>query len=252
MPVYPLGPVNMVGQSMTLPVKAQGMFEGGMKMQSQGMDGRKNPAGFSFSNSVTYVNSGNGQFVGTTFVFTATSTQEGDWMVVAADGVNATSVTGGSGVSWTKLTLTNVGAYVTTVFYRRLEAGDAGATFTINGGTSTGPAEWAAYRGVASVGAPQTQVSLASASDLTFSAVSPANKSGRLLAIVSEHGTAGAGSWTAPSGWNTRVSWNAYGPKYLGDILSQTYANQGGPIVFQTSVTQAAGQVGWLFELVGT
>ena len=43
MPVYPLGPVNMVGQSMTLPAKAQGMFEGGMKMQSQGMDGRKNP-----------------------------------------------------------------------------------------------------------------------------------------------------------------------------------------------------------------
>jgi hypothetical protein len=31
----------MVGQSMTLPAKAQGMFEGGMKMQAQGMDGRK-------------------------------------------------------------------------------------------------------------------------------------------------------------------------------------------------------------------
>ena len=45
MPTNPLGPVNMVGQSMTLPAKAQGMFEGGMKMQSQGMDGRKNPGG---------------------------------------------------------------------------------------------------------------------------------------------------------------------------------------------------------------
>ena len=45
MPVYPLGPVNMVGQSMSLPAKAQGMFEGGMKMQAQGMDGKKPGAG---------------------------------------------------------------------------------------------------------------------------------------------------------------------------------------------------------------
>jgi len=251
MPTNPLGPTGLLAQSMTLPTGSQSMAMGGMGLRAQGMDGRKK-SGVSFSSSVTYVNSGNGSFAGSTFVFTATSTQADDWMVIVADGVNATSVTGGTGAAWTKLTLTNVGGVVTTIFYRRLESGgDAGAVFVINGGTNAGPAEWVAYRGVASVDAPQTQVSLANAPDLRFSEVSPANKSGRLLAIASQH-NAGAGSWTAPSGWNARVSWNAIGPKYLGDILSQTYASQGGPIVLQTSVTSAGGQVGWLFELIGT
>lgn len=211
------------------------------------------PAAFSyssFSSSVTFVSSGNGAFSGPTFVFTPTSLAAGDWMFVVADGVSATSVTGGSGGTWTRLTLVNAGSYTSTLFYRQLAAGDVGATFTINGGSSTGPAEWVVYRGVASVVTPQTQVSAASASTLAFTAPSVSNLSGRFLAVISEHGSAGAGSWSAPANWTSRVSWNQYGPKWLGDIQSSVYP--GGGITFTTSVTQAAGQVGWLFELIGT
>jgi hypothetical protein len=254
MPTNPLGPTGLLAQSMTLPAGSQSMAMGGMGLRAQGMDGRKKGAGFQFSTSVAYVNSGNGAFSGSTFVFTATSTQEGDWMVIVADGVDATSVTGGSGVSWTKLTLTNVGAFVTTVFYRRLEAADAGASFTINGGITTGPAEWAAYRGVASVGSPQTQVTLASAPTIAFTAPTLTNRSSRLLAILSAHtNPPPSGTWSAPAIWSARVSWNAYGPKFLGDTSSSTYQQAGaGPITFTMPATQAAGQVGWLFELVGT
>jgi hypothetical protein len=107
-----------------------------------------------------------------------------------------------------------------------------------------------AYRGVASVVAAQTQVSAASAATLDITAPSVSVLSSRFLAVLSEHGSAGAGSWSAPANWTTRVSWSQYGPKWLGDIQSSVYP--GGPIPFTTSVTQAAGQVGWLFELIGT
>jgi hypothetical protein len=229
------------------------MAMGGMRMQAQGMDGRKK-AGVSFSRSVTYVNSGNGQFVGSEFIFNATSTQADDWMVIVADGVNATSVTGGTGAAWTKLTLTNVGGVVTTIFYRRLKSGEGGAIFTINGGLNAGPAEWAAYRGVASVGSPQTQVTLASAPTIDFTAPTLTNRSNRLLAILSAHtNPPPSGTWSAPAIWSARVSWNAFGPKFLGDTLFSTYQQAGaGPITFTMPSTQAAGQVGWLFELVGT
>lgn len=204
----------------------------------------------SFSSSVSFVSGGNGAFSGSTFIFTPASLAAGDWMFVVADGVSATSVTGGSGGTWTRLTLVNAGSYTSTLFYRQLAAGDVGATFTINGGSSTGPAEWVVYRGVASVVAPQTQVSAANASTLDFTAPSITLLSSRFLAVISEHGSAGAGSWSAPANWTSRVSWNQYGPKWLGDIQSSVLP--GGGITFTTSVTQAAGQVGWLFELIGT
>jgi hypothetical protein len=224
-----------------------------MGVRAQGMDGRKKGSGPTFSSSVTYVNGATGAFSGTTFIFTATSTLVGDWMFVVADGVPATDVTGGSGSAWTRVQLTNVGAFPTTVFYRRLVAGDAGATFTITGGSSSGPAEWVAYRGVASVGSPQTQITLANATTINFTAPTLSSNSARLLAILSEHGSAGAGSWTAPASWNDRISWNLFGPKYLGDVSSATYyVNGAGALTFTTSVTQTQGQVGWLFELVGT
>ncbi|MFN8996350.1 MAG: hypothetical protein ACK5X3_22155, partial [Pseudomonadota bacterium] len=41
MPVNTLGPVNMVAQSMAMGAGTQGMFEGGMAMRAQGMDGKK-------------------------------------------------------------------------------------------------------------------------------------------------------------------------------------------------------------------
>lgn len=204
----------------------------------------------SFSSSVSYVTGGNGSFSGSTFSFTPAGLAVGDWMFVVADGVSATSVTGGSGGTWTRLTLVNAGNFTSTLFYRQMTAGDVGATFTINGGTATGPAEWVVYRGATAVVAAQTQVSAANASTLGFSAPSLSAQSSRLLAVLSEHGSAGAGSWSAPANWAARVAWNQYGPKWLGDIPSSVYP--GGGITFTTSVTQAAGQVGWLFELIGT
>ena len=204
----------------------------------------------SFSSSVSFVSGGNGAFSGSTFIFTPTSLAAGDQMFVVADGVSATDVTGGSGGAWTRQTLVNAGGFTTTLFYRQLAAGDVGATFTITGGTSTGPAEWVVYRGVASVGSPQTQVSGASASTLNFTAPSVSVSSSRFLAVISEHGSASGGAWTAPANWTARVSWSQYGPKWLGDIQSSVYP--GGGITFTTSVTQSQGQVGWLFELIGT
>ncbi len=41
MPVQPLGPTGLLAQSMTLPAGSQSMAMGGMRMQAQGMDGRK-------------------------------------------------------------------------------------------------------------------------------------------------------------------------------------------------------------------
>lgn len=254
MPNQPLGPTGLLAQSMTLPAGSQSLAMGGMGLRAQGMDGRKKASGFQFSNSVTFVDGANGTFFNSTFVFTATNTNVGDWMFVMADGVNATSVTGGSGNTWTKLVLTNVGARPTTLFYRVLAAGDAGATFTINGGVNTGPAEWVAYRGIASVGSPQTQVTLASALTIDFTAPTLTNKTSRLLAILSAHSASPpAGTWSAPAIWNARVSWNVFGPKFLGDALSSAYQQAGaGPITFTMPGTQTDGQVGWLFELVGT
>lgn len=253
MPAQPLGPTGLLAQSMTLPAGSQSLNMGGMGLRAQGMDGRKKGT-LQFSNSVTFVNGATGSFSGTTFIFTATSADVGDWMFVMADGVNATSVTGGSGNTWTKLVLTNAGARPTTLFYRALAAGDAGATFTINGGLNAGPAEWVAYRGIASVGSPQTQVTLASALTIDFTAPTLTNKSSRLLAILSAHSASPpAGTWSAPAIWNARVSWNAFGPKFLGDALSSAYQQAGaGPITFTMPGTQTDGQVGWLFELVGT
>jgi len=205
--------------------------------------------GAAFSSSVTFVSGGNGAFAGSTFVFTPSGLAAGDWMFVVADGTVATSVTGGSGATWTITRQFNAAGTWTTLFYRQLSAGDVGATFTINGGTNTGPAEWVAYRGVASVVAPQLQVSAADAATLVFTAPAVSGQSGRFLAILSEHGS-GAGSWTGPANWNARVSWSQYGPKWLGDIQSSLLP--GGSITFTTSVTHAGGQVGWLFELIGT
>jgi hypothetical protein len=45
MPVQPLGPTGLLAQSLTLPAGSQSMSRGGMKMQAQGMDGRKKGAG---------------------------------------------------------------------------------------------------------------------------------------------------------------------------------------------------------------
>lgn len=253
MPAQPLGPTGLLAQSMTLPAGSQSLSMGGMGLRAQGMDGRKKSAS-PFSNSVTFVNGATGSFFGSTFIFTATNADVGDWMFVMADGVNATSVTGGSGNTWTKLVLTNVGAYATTLFYRVLVAGDAGATFTINGGLGSGPAEWVAYRGITSVGSPQTQVTLASAPTISFTAPTLTNKSSRLLAILSAHSASPpAGTWSAPAIWSARVSWNAFGPKFMGDASSSAYQQAGGgPITFTMPGTQTDGQVGWLFELVGT
>ena len=44
MPVQPLGPTGLLAQSMTLPAGSQSMAMGGMRMQAQGMDGRKKGA----------------------------------------------------------------------------------------------------------------------------------------------------------------------------------------------------------------
>ena len=41
MPTNPLGPTGLLAQSMTLPAGSQSMAMGGMRMQAQGMDGRK-------------------------------------------------------------------------------------------------------------------------------------------------------------------------------------------------------------------
>ena len=203
-----------------------------------------------FSSSVTYVSGGTGSFVGTTFIFTPTNLNAGDWMFVVADGVDATSVTGGSGGTWTKLTLTNLEPRVTTLFYRQLVSGDVGATFTINGGTSTGPASWVVYRGATSAVVARTQVSPANVQPLVFSAPTLSARSSRFLAILSLHGS-GSGSWTPiPANWTTRVSHTSYGPKWLGDIQSSLLP--AGDITFATNVTHPNAQVGWLFELIGT
>jgi hypothetical protein len=210
-------------------------------------------AAFSYSNfssSVTYVSGGTGAFSGSTFNFTPVGVAIGDWMFAVADGVVATSVTGGSGVAWTISRTFNSAGTWTTTFRRQATAADVGATFTINGGTSTGPAEWVIYRGVASVVAPQMVQSAANASDLVFTAPTVSGLSSRFLAIISEHGSAGAGSWTPPANWTGRVSQNAYGPKWLGDIQSSLLP--AGSITFTTSVTPAQCQVGFLFELIGT
>jgi hypothetical protein len=45
MPAQPLGPTGLLAQSMTLPAGSQSMAMGGMRMQAQGMDGRKKGAG---------------------------------------------------------------------------------------------------------------------------------------------------------------------------------------------------------------
>jgi len=203
-----------------------------------------------FSSSVTYVTGGTGSFSGTTFNFTPAGLAAGDWMFAVADGVVATSISGGSGAAWTiSRTFNNAGTWTTT-FRRQATAADVGATFTINGGSNTGPAEWVVYRGVASVVAPQMQASAANASTLVFTAPTVSGLSSRFLAVISEHGSAGAGSWSAPANWTTRVSQNLYGPKWLGDIQSSLLP--AGSITFTTSVTQAQGQVGFLFELIGT
>ena len=41
MPTQPLGPTGLLAQSLTLPAGSQSMARGGMRMQAQGMDGRK-------------------------------------------------------------------------------------------------------------------------------------------------------------------------------------------------------------------
>ena len=41
MPAQPLGPTGLLAQSLTLPAGSQSMARGGMRMQAQGMDGRK-------------------------------------------------------------------------------------------------------------------------------------------------------------------------------------------------------------------
>jgi hypothetical protein len=41
MPAQPLGPTGLLAQSLTLPAGSQSMAMGGMRMQAQGMDGRK-------------------------------------------------------------------------------------------------------------------------------------------------------------------------------------------------------------------
>lgn len=45
MPTNPLGPTGLLAQSMTLPAGSQSMAKGGMRMQAQGVDGRKKSAG---------------------------------------------------------------------------------------------------------------------------------------------------------------------------------------------------------------
>lgn len=219
---------------------------------SLGLNRTDKRSGSAFSSSVTYVNGGTTTFAGSDATFAATSTAIDDWMFVVADGTNATNVIGGSGAAWTKLTITRIGdGRSNTLFYRKLIAGDAGATFTTTGGSNAGPLEWIAYRGVVSVGTPQTQASVETADSLTFNAPSVSPLSGRFLAVLSQH-DGSTGAWSPPNAdWNTRVSWGHLGPKWLGDILSSTYA--GGPITFTSPVsTPTLGEVGWLFELVGT
>ena len=211
-------------------------------------------AAFSYSNfssSVTYVSGGNGTFSGSTFSFTPTGMAIGDWIFAVADGVYiGAGPTGGSGAAWTAFREFNAAGTWTSGFRRQIVAGDVGATFTFNGGSNTGPAEWVVYRGVASVGTPQARVSAANAYNLIFTAPTVSGLSSRFLAIISEHGSAGAGSWTPPANWTGRVSWNQYGPKWMGDIQSSLLP--AGSITFDTSVANPQGQVGWLFELIGT
>ena len=45
MPTNPLGPTGLLAQSLTLPAGSQSMSRGGMRMQAQGMDGRKKSRG---------------------------------------------------------------------------------------------------------------------------------------------------------------------------------------------------------------
>ena len=56
MPVQPLGPTGLLAQSMTLPAGSQSMAMGGMRMQAQGMDGRKKRTGV----TVDYIMIGGG------------------------------------------------------------------------------------------------------------------------------------------------------------------------------------------------
>lgn len=205
------------------------------------------------SSSVTYVGGGDGRAAGYDFPFTATGTAVGDWTFIVADGVNATSVTGGSGTSWTKITLVNAGGLTTTVFYRQLVSGDAGATFTVNGLFNSNPVEWVSYRGAVSANVRQSVTTALNASNIVFASQSLSLNSSRLLAIISSHGTGHTGSWSAPANWTARVSVDAIGPKYLGDITSALYASGGaGSITFTTTQSQPEGQVGWLFELIGS
>lgn len=205
------------------------------------------------SSSVTYVGGGDGRVAGIEFSFAATGTAVGDWTFIVADGVNATGVTGGSGAAWTKITLVNAGGLTTTVFYRQLVSGDAGATFTVSGLTNAGPVEWSSYRGVSSVGLRQSVTTALNAANIAFAAQSLAPNSSRLLAIISSHGGGHAGSWSAPANWTARVSVNAIGPKYIGDITSALYVIGGGStITFTSGQNQPEGQVGWLFELIGS
>jgi hypothetical protein len=46
------------------------------------------------------------------------------------------------------------------------------------------------------------------------------------------------------------VAVDAIGPKYIGDILSSVY-NQA-TITFTSTQAQPEGQVGWLFEFIGS
>lgn len=206
-------------------------------------------SGSAFSSSATFVTGGFGAFAGSTFIFTPTGHQVDDWMFVTADGISSPTITGGSGATWSTAIQYNVGGSPTYLLYRKLVAGDAGATFTVNNGLNSGPCHYTIWRGVASVNLLQSVITGASVTSISFSAPVLAPNSSRLLAIISCHDGSFVDNFSGPVNWTTRNAFNSYGPKYDGDILSSL--NSGGP-TFSQSSTQVKGIVGWLFELVGT
>jgi hypothetical protein len=145
--------------------------------------------------------------------------------------------------------INNSGIY-TTLMYRKLIAGDAGATFTVNNGLNAGPAQWTVWRGVASVNSLQTVVTAGSVTQIDFSMPTYAPKSSQILVIVSGHGNTNPVFSPVPSApWSVRNVYNSFGPKLEVSALSGSLVSAPS---FTLSASFTEGLVGWLFELVGT
>jgi hypothetical protein len=210
--------------------------------------------GLTFSSSVVFDNIQTDAFKlssGTIINVNTGLSQVGDVMFLTIEGVSTANVTGGSNGVWQKQVLTNAGGLVTTLLYRQLTAPDISTVLQITG---LAPNIWytrAVYRGVAQVKLVQTLVSSANATSLVFSAPTLTDKSSRLLVKLGQYtlnpdyGTVYTPGWQLPANW---TSWMNL-PRN-SDILSSLYP--GGNITFNTDTPQPEGNVGWLFELVGT